>query len=645
LAYVHKYDVAILGSGIGGSMLACILAKHGLSTLLIEETTHPRFAIGESLIPETGVRLRILAEKYGVPEIGWLGSFHALRDNVSAACGVKRSFAFLYHREGEKHDPEQTNQLPTLTPPFGPDSHLFRQDTDGYLASMSVKYGAHFRQAVKVSSVELDQDEVRINVASGEPIRARYLIDAGGMRSHLSTQLSLRDDPPRFRTNTRALYNHFVDVLPTDYLLEGKKVTPSPLAQGTMHHIFDGGWIWVIPFNNHRESTNPLVSVGLMLDRRKYPTPIGSPEEEFRALVAKFPTVLKQFANARAVRPWVGTGRIQYSQSQHMGHRWWQLPHAACFVDPLFSSGLSVLTVAIDLFAGQLLDAFRDDDFAVERFGRVQETVNAAFDHFDHVVSTSFDSFASYDLWNAWNRNWVMGNFLGTFGPFANLIRFLGSNDRTYLDRTTEPERLGVLSNHLPEVKGAMMASSDDIGQAIAGNLTHAEASRRVFERLGALKFLPPYMGFGRPAQHAPSVFTLPAGARHVMWYRFQGDRKWRDYATFSLLTYAWQVAKFAGRQVKENFSRIGRALRDVFWAGNDEWKHAPNALRAHSRSAVARADGPGGSHRFGSPHDSRAAAHAHPTYLATALLDPAGETPAGQPQGRRRSTDAVIAK
>src|ERR1700754_1461040 len=92
LAYAQKYDVAILGSGIGGSMLACILAKHGLSTLLIEEHTHPRFTIGESLIPETGVRLRILAEKHGIPEIGWLGSFHALRDNVSAACGVKRSF-------------------------------------------------------------------------------------------------------------------------------------------------------------------------------------------------------------------------------------------------------------------------------------------------------------------------------------------------------------------------------------------------------------------------------------------------------------------------------------------------------------------------------------------------------------------------
>lgn len=582
MAYVHRYDVAILGSGIGGSMLACILARHGLSTLLIEELTHPRFAIGESLIPETGVRLRILAEKYGVPEIGWLGSFHALRDNVSSACGVKRSFAFLYHREGEPHRAEETNQLPTLTPPFGPDSHLFRQDTDAYLASMAVQYGAHFRQQTKVANVELGEDEIRINVAGGEQIRAAFLVDAGGMRSHVSTQLNLRDAEPRFRTNTRALYNHFIGMKPADLLLDGKKVTPSPLAHGTMHHIFDGGWIWIIPFNNHRESTNPLTSVGMMLDRRKYPVPQGTPEGEFRSMIARFPSIQRHFADATPVRPWVGTGRIQYSQSTLLANRVIQLPHAACFVDPLFSSGMSVLTVAVDLMAESMLQAFRDDDFAVERFRRVDEVVNTGFDHYDTIVSRSFDAFASYDLWNAWNRNWAMGNFLGTFGPLANLIRYLGTNDRHYLDVTTQPGNIGVLSSHLPDVRAAIHASSDDIGAAIEGRITHQEANARIFARLGALEFLPPYMGFGKPEQHAPATFTLPMGARHVLWYRFQRDRKWRDYASFNLLTYAGQVARFAWQHTADSMGRATRALRDVFFAGNGEWKQMPHAMRAH---------------------------------------------------------------
>ena len=585
MAHLQKYDVAILGSGIGGSMLACILAKHGISTLLIEELTHPRFAIGESLIPETGVRLRILAEKHGIPEIGWLGSFHALRDNISSACGVKRSFSFMYHRAGESHVPHETNQLPTLTPPFGPDSHLFRQDTDAYLATIAVKYGAHFRQQLKVASLEFQPDEVKLTTSAGEEIRATFLIDGGGMRSHVSTQFGLRDETPRFRTDTRALYNHFLDVKPADFLLAGtKREVPSPLGQATMHHIFDGGWIWVIPFGNHRDSTNPLTSVGMMLDRRKFPTPQGAPEDEFRAIISRFPTIHKHFADARTVRPWVGSGRIQYSQKHLIGPRYIQLPHAASFVDPLYSSGLSVLTVAIDLMAEALLGAFKDNDFAVERFQRIEDVVNTGFDHYDVIVSRSFDAFASYDLWNAWNRNWVMGNFLGTFGPFANLIRYLGNGNRKFLDETTKPGHIGVLSSHLPEVRAAIEASSKDIADAVAGSIPHAEASRRIFARLGALPFLPQYMGFGDPDQHAPATFTLPMGARNVTWYRFQGDRKWRDYATFNLLTYAGQAMRFALREIGDNARRTFAAVRDIFFANNDEWHYTPHALRAHGR-------------------------------------------------------------
>jgi FADH2 O2-dependent halogenase len=565
-------------------MLACILAKHGLSTLLVEELAHPRFTIGESLIPETGVRLRILAEKHGVPEIGWIGSFHALRDNVSSNCGVKRSFAFMYHREGERHRAEETNQLPTLTPPFGPDSHLFRQDTDAYLAAMAVKYGAHFRQQTKIAKLEFESDQIRLTTDKGETIRCSFVIDAGGMRSHIATQFNLRDEQPRFRTNTRALYTHMIDVKPADLLVDGKHGVPSPLGQATMHHIFDGGWIWVIPFNNHRESTNPLTSVGMMLDRRKYPTPQGAPEDEFRSIISRFPTVRKHFADARAVRPWIGSGRIQYSQAHCVGDRYIQLPHAACFVDPLFSSGMSVLTVAIDLMADAMLDAFRDNEFSAERFQRVEDVVNTGFDHYDLIVNKSFDSFAHYDLWNAWNRNWAMGNFLGTFGAFKLLLDYLRTGNRRFLEMTTEPGRIGVLSSHLPEARAAMDQSSDDIADAVEGRVPPQEASRRIFERLGGLKFLPPYMGFGDPSHRAPSTFTLPNGARHVLWYRFQGDPKWKDYASFSLLTYTNHVMQFAGRELRDTTRRFSTALRDVFFAGNDDWHYTPHALRAHGR-------------------------------------------------------------
>src|SRR5262249_26259944 len=153
-----------------------------------------------------------------------------LRDHVSAACGVKRSFTFCYHREGEPHRPYESNQLPTLTPPFGPDAHLFRQDTDAYLAAIAVGYGAKLLQQLKVKAVELKPDEVAVESVAGERFRGRFLIDAGGMRSHVATQLGLRDATPRFATDTRVIYTHFVGVDPYDLIVGSGHNLPSPFG-------------------------------------------------------------------------------------------------------------------------------------------------------------------------------------------------------------------------------------------------------------------------------------------------------------------------------------------------------------------------------------------------------------------------------
>lgn len=582
----NRYDVAILGSGIGGSMLACILARHGVSTLLLEGSAHPRFTIGESLIPETGIRLRIVGEKYGVPEIGWIGSFHALRDNVSSNCGVKRSFSFMYHSPGEHHRPEQINQLPTLTPPIGPDSHLFRQDTDAYLAALSIQYGATFRSQTRVEDIVFGNDEVELHTTSGDTYRAKFLIDASGMRSIVSDRLGMRDETPRFRTDTRALYTHMLNVKSADLLLArpGRRGVPSPLGQATLHHVFDGGWIWVIPFNNHRDATNPLTSVGMMLDRRKHPHQQGSPEQEFRRIISGYPTIARHFADATAARPWIGTGRIQYSSPHLIGPRLLQLPHAGAFVDPLYSSGMSVLIVAVDLIAEALLGAVADDDYSVERFRFIDEIVNRGFDHYDMIVSRSFDAFASYDTWNAWNRNWALGNMLGAFGPLSLLLRYLRTKDRAHLEKTTEAGRIGVLGSHLPEVVETMRASRDDIDAATQGRISHAEAGRNIFNRLGNLDFVPGYMGFGDPAQGATATFTLPAGARHVTWYRRHGSEKWRDNCTFPLSTYARAALSFMFREGGAAWRRGTSAMRDVFFASNDDWRHMPPALSAHGK-------------------------------------------------------------
>ncbi|MBK7756123.1 MAG: tryptophan 7-halogenase [Deltaproteobacteria bacterium] len=574
-----SYDVVILGSGIGGSMLASILARRGVSVLLVEELVHPRFTIGESLIPETGVRFQLLAAKYDVPEIAWLGSFYELRDRVSSNCGTKRAFSFVYHREGEAARPAESNQLPTLTPPYGPDSHMFRQDVDAWLATVSTRYGVTLRQGLRIQDIAFEPDQVRLTAASGEQITTRFLVDGGGMRSLVASKLGLRDATPRFRTDTRTLYTHFAGLRPFDHVFTGDHGLPSPLGQGTMHNVFHGGWMWLIPFNNHRDATNPLVSVGVMLDRRRFGDPKGSPEDEFKAIIARFPTVARHFEGAVPVRPWVASGRLQYSSPTLVAHRMVQLPHAAAFVDPLYSSGLSVLTVAIDLIADALFPALAEDNFDVERFALMDKVVNEGFDHYDRIVSRSFDAFADYDLWNAWNRNWVMGNYLGTFGALSTLIRYQSTGDRALLKATTDPQNIGVLSSHLPEVRAAMDENAQAVDAVTRGELTPADAAAQIFARLGALPFLPPYMGFGRADQRVQATFTLQAGVRHVLWYRHRAPAAWAARNDLPLLTYASQVLGAAGRATSDGLRRTALVIRDVLSAGNSDADHRPPAL------------------------------------------------------------------
>jgi len=249
---VTDYDVVILGSGLGGSITASALAKKGWRVLLLDSACHPRFAIGEATTPDISFLMKIVATRFDIPELNNLTTFHRLRDNVSSSCGIKKSFSFLYQRDGEDQNPEESHQFPTLAPPFGPDCHLFRQDTDAYMVGAAVKHGADLKQNVKINEFDFDDDGVTLRSEAGETFTARYLVDATGFRSPIADKFDLREKPTRLKTKSRALFTHLVGAeLYDDVSPDLKEFGLSyPLAEGTLHHVFDGGWMWVIPFNN-----------------------------------------------------------------------------------------------------------------------------------------------------------------------------------------------------------------------------------------------------------------------------------------------------------------------------------------------------------------------------------------------------------
>ncbi|MEO0969712.1 MAG: NAD(P)-binding protein, partial [Cyanobacteria bacterium J06639_18] len=88
-----NFDVIVLGSGLAGSIIAIILARHNIQVLMLDKATHPRFTIGEAMTPDTDLMMSILSHQYSVPEIGYLSSFENICNYISpSACGLKRSF-------------------------------------------------------------------------------------------------------------------------------------------------------------------------------------------------------------------------------------------------------------------------------------------------------------------------------------------------------------------------------------------------------------------------------------------------------------------------------------------------------------------------------------------------------------------------
>ena len=408
----HDYDVAIIGTGFAGSTLGAILARQGLRVVLFEAKSHPRFAIGESLILETSETMRALAELYDVPEIAYYSTENFLA-HIGTSHGIKRHFGFLQHVEpDQRHDPRHTLQAVIPREPHGHELHLFRQDSDQHLLNTAIAYGATALQNTPIRDVEPGADGVLVHTNQGETISAAYVVDAGGFRSPLAQKFDLRHHD--LQTHSRAIFTHMVGVTPFagDNAARGAYELPFPMCEGTLHHLFEGGWLWVIPFDNHDAATNPLCSVGLMLDPRVHPPREElSPADEFAAFVERYPTIREQFAGATAVRDWTRTGRIQYGARQVVGDRWALLGHAAGFVDPLYSKGLYASLTAVSLTAHLLLQAQETGDYSAAAFADLERVTRRFLDSFDRLVANSYKSFSHPKLWRVYAVMWLLGAY------------------------------------------------------------------------------------------------------------------------------------------------------------------------------------------------------------------------------------------
>jgi len=339
-----EYDFAIAGSGFSGSLMAMVLKQLGFSVIILERGKHPRFAIGESSTPLTNLKWEQLATKYKIDSIlplsKW-GTWQATYPRIG--CGLKRGFTFYHHTPGVafKYNPQRENELLVAASPNDhiADTHWYRQDFDYFLLREAQKFSADYVDEVMIDSIHIDDKLTELKGHRNNEnfsMTARFVIDATGPRGLLFRLLKLPEKRWENLPPTEGLYTHFTDVekILNMNVYPNGEVPPYPADDAAMHHVFDGGWIWILPFNNGITSAGVAARSSFAADLK-----FSEGEPAWHRLLELFPTIKQQFAKAKTVFPFIHHRQLSFCSEVAVGKNWAMLPSAAGFIDPLLSTG------------------------------------------------------------------------------------------------------------------------------------------------------------------------------------------------------------------------------------------------------------------------------------------------------------------
>lgn len=365
----ERYDIAVVGSGFAGSLLALIARQLGHSVVLIEKGTHPRFAIGESSTPLSNLLLEELATRYALPAVRPLAKWGSWqREYPNVACGLKRGFTFHHQVLGADRaaDADRRDQLLVAASPRDAiaDTHWYRADFDHLLVREAQKVGVVYQDQVALSQFEEGERDVRLRgQRNGREVvfQAQFVVDATGPRGFLHRALALGERELPDYPSTQALYSHFSGA----QRLEGtrhsrtEETPPHPIDDAAVHHVFDGGWIWVLQFNNGTTSAG-VAATDTCASRLRLSE--GAPAWD--RLLHLIPALQEQFVAAKAELPFVHMTRLSFRSAQIAGQRWALLPSAAGFVDPLLSTGFALTLLGVARLAEMIEQDWEHAGFA-----------------------------------------------------------------------------------------------------------------------------------------------------------------------------------------------------------------------------------------------------------------------------------------
>jgi flavin-dependent dehydrogenase len=334
-------DVLVVGGGPGGSTMAALLAERGRRVILVEKEKHPRFHIGESLLP---LNLELF-DRLGIKdEVRRIGMFKPGAEFVSPYHGKAETFDFA--KACDKRFPYSYQ--------------VRRSEFDHLLLRHAAAKGAQVIEECRVGEIDFLPAggavvEARDGAGQARRWRARFVVDATGRDTLLSTKFGFKRRNRKH--NTAAMFGHFT----------GARRLPGT-AEGNITIVwFDNGWFWFIPLADGTTSVGAVGPADYFKSRK------ADLHSFFMSTIDSCPEIADRLKGAQLAGPVTATGNYSYSSTRMWGKDFILVGDAFAFIDPVFSTGVYLAMKSAFLGADAVetcLDRPRQTRRALRRFER-----------------------------------------------------------------------------------------------------------------------------------------------------------------------------------------------------------------------------------------------------------------------------------
>lgn len=429
-------DILVIGGGPGGSTAATMLTRQGFSVRLLERERFPREHIGESLLPASIPVLQLLGVMPEIEAAGFLPKYGA-----TMVWGKDTTPWSWYFRE--------TNR--THHSAF----QVWRPTFDHLLLKNAAKHGVEVLEEHRVLEVLFEGDRatgLRYTDQDGnEHIdHAQFIVDASGQSGLIGRMRKLRIPDSSFQN--LAVYGYF----------EGAEPLPEPDSTNILIESYEDGWFWNIPLHTG------VMSSGAVVDHT-----VG--QEGIRAMGAEA-YLMAQIEGAYRTKQMHANSRLvsgpfvlrdwSYLSQEVAGDGWVLAGDSACFIDPLFSSGVHLALTAGVMASAYATSAIRTPDMR-EAAGKVyQELYYQQYGHFREMAKLFYSSNLSTDSY-FWEARRILGDDLNMTTPREAFIRAVaGQPPQGY-------ERVVLERGHAPQ------AFVDDVRDMEQQRVNRAEEAKR----------------------------------------------------------------------------------------------------------------------------------------------------------------------